>query len=124
MSTRVTLVVAAGAAALVSGCFAQTSEVTLLHSQLPALAEGCPVSVLADTAAPFPVEDLAIVRVRYTPGGKDTAMAKLRERTCYYAGDTLYAITEEAQPNATTLLSARVARRTGAAEAPAPAPAK
>lgn len=98
-------------------CFAHTNDVQLLHSQLPALPEGCPVSVLADAAPPFAVEDLAILSVRYTPGGRDRAMHEVTGRTCYYGGDTVYRVEEEAQSNATTLLRARIARRAAASPA-------
>ena len=111
IALRNTVAVLGVLACLVS-CIAHTNDITLLRTQLPALPEGCPVSVLADQTAPMPVEDLAIVSVRYTPGGRDKAMHELSEKTCYYGGDTVYRIEESDEPNATKLLRARVARRT------------
>jgi hypothetical protein len=102
-----------------AACIAHTNDVQFLRSQLPALPEGCPVSVLADATPPFAVEDIAVLSVRYTPGGRDRAMHEVSGRTCYYGGDTVYRIEEEPQSNATTILRARIARR-----APAAAPAQ
>ena len=96
---------------MLGGCFSTTSEVKLLRTQQPSLPPGCPVNVLADAAAPYPVEDLAILDINYAPGGRDSALGKLREQTCYYGGDTVYAIEETPRNNASTLLRARVARR-------------
>lgn len=110
--------------ALVAGvpsCIAHTNDVTLLRTQLPALPEACPVSVLADQSPPFAVEDLAIVSVRYTPGGRDRAMHEVSARTCYYGGDTVYRIEETDDSNGTHLLRARIARRSPPT-APAPSP--
>ena len=96
------------------GGIATTQDVKFLRTQQPALPEGCPVNVLADATSPYPVEDLAVIQLVYSPGGRDTAMNKLREQTCYYGGDTLYAIEEAPRNNATTLISGRVARRPAA----------
>jgi hypothetical protein len=107
--------------ALVAGCFASTSEVTMLRPQLPALPPDCPVNILATTTSPYPIEDLVELTVVYAPGGHEPAMNRLREQACYYAGDTLYAITETPRGNASTTVKARVARRPPGASAP-PAP--
>jgi hypothetical protein len=98
---------------VLGGCFSTTSEVKLLRTQQPALPAGCPVNVLAEATAPYPVEDLAILSINYAPGGRDSAFGRLREQACYYGGDTVYAIEETPRNNASTLLSARVARRPG-----------
>jgi hypothetical protein len=97
-----------------TGCFSTTTDVKLLRSQQPALPSGCPVNILAGATAPYPVEDLAIVNVSYAPGGRDSAMSRLQEQTCYYGGDTLYAMEETPRNNASTLVTARVARRPAA----------
>lgn len=94
-----------------AGCFSTTSDVTLLRSQQPSLAESCPVNILADATPPYPSEDLAVVRVTYAPGGRDSAIGRLRKQACYYGADTVYAIEEQPRNNASTLLSARLARR-------------
>lgn len=96
---------------VLGGCFSTTSEVKLLRTQQPALPPGCPVNVLADAQTPYPVEDLAILNINYAPGGRDSAMGRLREQACYYGGDTVYAIEETPRNNASTLMTARVARR-------------
>jgi hypothetical protein len=94
-----------------AGCFSTTADVQLLRTQQPARPPDCPVNILAEDKAPYPVEDLAILNVSYAPGGRDSAMSRLREQACYYGGDTLYAISETPRNNASTLISARVARR-------------
>lgn len=93
------------------GCFVTTNDVKFLRTQQPALPPGCPVNVLADAVAPYPVEDLVQIQLTYAPGGKDAAMNHLREKACYYGGDTLYAVEEVARGNASTSLAARIARR-------------
>ena len=110
------------ASGLLVGCLAKSNDVILLRPQLPALATDCPVSVLADMKAPFDVDDLVEITYTYTPGGHDTAMNALRERTCYYGGDTLYKIKEEERGSATTRITATIARRVkGAIKLPEPA---
>ncbi|MCS6900766.1 MAG: hypothetical protein RMJ98_11475 [Myxococcales bacterium] len=94
-----------------TACISTTVDVQLLKTQQPARPPDCPVNILAENKAPYPVEDLAILSVSYAPGGRDSAMNRLREQTCYYGGDTLYAITETPRNNASTLISARIARR-------------
>lgn len=96
---------------LLGGCFSTTSEVKLLRTQQPALPPGCPINLLADAQAPYPVEDLAILNISYAPGGRDSALSRLREQACYYGGDTVYAITETPRNNASTLMTAHIARR-------------
>ena len=94
-----------------TGCFSTTSEVQLLRTQQPALPDNCPVNVLADSTSPYPVEDLAILSINYSPGGRDSAMNRLRQQACYYGGDTVYALSDTPRNSASTLLTARVARR-------------
>jgi hypothetical protein len=96
---------------LLAGCFATTNDVKFLRTQQPANPPDCPVNVLAGDTSPYPVEDLAVVQLNYSPGGRDTAMNKLREQTCHYGGDTLYAIEETPRNGASTLLTGRIARR-------------
>jgi len=98
-------------ALLTAACFSLTTYVVLLRSQLPALPAGCPVSSLADETAPFAVEDVAILTVDYTPGGKETALRTLQEKACYYAGDTLYRMHETNKSSTTRQITATVARR-------------
>jgi hypothetical protein len=94
-----------------AACISTTNEVQLLRTQQPANPENCPVNVIADTVVPYPVEDLAILTINYTPGGRDNAMRRLSSQACYYGGDTVYALTDTPRNSASTLLTARVARR-------------
>ncbi len=107
-----------GALAL-SGCFSTTSEIKMLRTQQPANPPGCPVNVLDEATSPYPVEDLVVLDLTYAPGGREAAMGKLRDQTCYYGGDTVYSIQETPRSNASTLLSARIARKPQANLAPA-----
>src|SRR5215213_9074387 len=90
---------ALAAALAAAGCFARTTDVTLYRPQLPARPQNCDVSILPRPQPDYPVEDIARISIDFTPGGRDAAMNRLRRETCYYGGDTLYAIAEE-QKNA------------------------
>ena len=96
-----------------TACFSTTSEVQLLRTQQPAHPDNCPINVIAESTSPYPVEDLAVLSINYSPGGRDSAMNRLQQQACYYGGDTVYAITDTRRSSASTLLTARVARRPG-----------
>lgn len=98
--------------ALGAGCISSTQEVTLLRGQLPALPDGCLVNEVAEPQAPYPVEDLAVLTVRFTSGGRESALTKLKKHACYYGGDTLYAITDVKRSAVSFDLTAKLARRT------------
>lgn len=104
-------------ALVIAACFTRTTDVLLLRGELPSLPEGCPVSMLADDTAPFPVEDLVVLNVSYTPGGREVALRNLREKACYYGGDTVYRLRERPRSNTMTDLKATLARRRVAAPA-------
>lgn len=110
---------ALGAALAAGGCFARTTDVTLYRPQLPARPQNCDVSVLPRPRPDYPVEDLARISVDFTPGGRDAAMNKLRRETCYYGGDTLYALAEVQQNAGVYKLAATVARRPPGSAPPA-----
>lgn len=94
-----------------AGCFSRTTDVTLYRPQLPARPQNCDVSILPRPKPDYPVEDLARLSIDFTPGGRDVAMNRLRRETCYYGGDTLYAITEVQQNAGVYKLGATLARR-------------
>ena len=96
---------------VLAGCFSTTSEVQLVRTQQPAHPLDCPINVIAATVSPYPVEDLAVLTINYSPGGRDNAMNRLRSQACYYGGDTVYSIADNPRNSASTLLTARVARR-------------
>jgi hypothetical protein len=108
------------------GCFSRTTDVTLYRPQLPRRPDNCDVSILPRPQPDYPVEDLARISIDFTPGGRDAAMNRLRRETCYYGGDTLYAIAEQTQNPGVSKLAATVARRSsgpaGASSSQTPLP--
>jgi hypothetical protein len=107
---------------LAAGCFARTTDITLYRSQLPARPQNCDVSILPRPKPDYPVEDLGRISIDFTPGGRDAAMNRLRRETCYYGGDTLYAIEEAPQNAGLSKLSATLARRPPGSAPPPSAP--
>ena len=103
-----------------AACVAHTDGIVFHRTQAPANAEGCPINRIASDTPPYPVEDLVTVTVRYLPGGRDRTFRKLETDACYYGGDTVYKIKEEALNNVATQVTATIARRPGGA-GPAPA---
>ncbi len=97
---------------LVGACVAKTDEVKLLRTQLPSNGPGCPVSRLATDDAPYAVEDLVQITLRYAPGGQDVALRRIEDQACYYGGDTVYKIREAELTSVTTQIVATIARRT------------
>lgn len=102
---------------LVGACVAKTDEVKLLRTQLPSNGSGCPVNRLASDDAPYAVEDLVEITLRYAPGGQDYALNRIQDQCCYYGGDTVYKIHESQLTSVTTQIVATIARRT---DKPAP----
>jgi hypothetical protein len=94
-----------------AACVAHTDGMVFHRTQAPALPEGCPVNRIASDTAPYPVEDLVTITVRYLPGGRDRTFHKLDNDACYYGGDTVYKIKEEPLNNVATQVTATIARR-------------
>ena len=113
-TSMILVTAAASAMAVLGGCYAQRDSIAFHRTQAPALSEGCPVNRIAGDTAPYAVEDLVTVTVRYLPGGRDRTMHKIDTDACYYGGDTVYKIKEEALNNVATIITATVARKTGA----------
>ena len=126
VTSMVLVTAAASAMGILGGCYAQRDSIAFHRTQAPALSDGCPVNRIASDTAPYAVEDLVTVTVRYLPGGRDRTMHKIDTDACYYGGDTVYKIKEEALNGVATLVTATIARKIGASatiSAVAPPPA-
>ena len=102
---------------VLAGAASCGTQVTTLGPHRPARPAGCAVEIVPGTP-PWPVVDLASVRVRCIETGPGDCLAGLRAQACAAGGDTAYGLAQSTEQHVTSM-TATLALRSPAASQPA-----
>jgi hypothetical protein len=94
------------------------TQVTRLGARRPARSAGCAVEIVPGTP-PWPVVDLALVRVKCIETGPSDCFAGLRAQACAAGGDTAYGLAQSTQQHVISMTATLALRSPAGPPTPA-----